>query len=207
MDKSQLVSLRSGVRRMETTQTGQETNWERFYSTVITGSMEDLDFFQDENVSDLSYSELDNFPDFIVERAEEIYCLHLDHNQILALPRVIGAFVNLVSLELSNNGMTYLSPEIMRLSQLRTLTARNNFLDKESLPKELSELQGLQALNLSGNQFSEFPPQLTKLTNLKCLYMGANRLTCVSKEIKNLERWVLFKSGLPVNVLRFLIGR
>ena len=114
--------------------------------------------------------------------------LQLDHNQITILPRCVADFSNLVALDISNNGMTYISKEIALLSKLRSLTARNNEFDNESLPKELGLMTNLQVVNFSGNRLNEFPEQFTQLVNLRCLHLGANQLMSLPDEIGNLQR-------------------
>ena len=56
--------------------------------------------------------------------------------------------------------MTYMSPEIVYLQKLKTLTARNYRFDCESFPKEVASLTSLQVINLSGNNFTEVSEQL-----------------------------------------------
>lgn len=154
-----------------------------------SNNMGDLDdFFMEENSVDLSYSDLDTFPDFLVEKADELLSLQLDHNRITVLPRAIGSFINLVNLDFSNNSMTYLSADLVHLKMLRTLTAKNNLFDMDSLPKELGLMQSLQVVNFSGNHFVDFPMQFTELRELRCLYLGANNISNIPKEICNLHR-------------------
>lgn len=150
-------------------------------------------YFSDSNSEDLSYAELDTFPEFLVERADEIMSLHFDHNLMSALPAEIGCFVNLISLDVSNNHMKTLSPEICSLPQLRTLIARNNSLTVESIPKDFGLISSLVVVNLSGNHLTELPMQFTELTRLKCLYLGANRISSVPREVAQLQRycWIL----------------
>ena len=84
--------------------------------------------------------------------------------------------------------MTYMSKEIALLTKLRSLTARNNHFNKESLPKELGLMTSLEVANFSGNRFDEFPQQFTQLVNLRCLHLGANQLVSLPEEIGNLQR-------------------
>ena len=150
----------------------------------------DDDYAFDGEVEDLSYSDLDSFPEFLIQRAPQIRSLLLDHNQITILSRNIASFTNLVSLDISNNNMTYLSKELTTLSCLRTLTARNNLFDNESLPKDFSGLISLQTINFSGNAFTDFPMQITQLLSLRCLYLGANHIDSVPPQVSNLQRYV-----------------
>lgn len=146
------------------------------------------EYFDDDNSEDFSYSDLDEFPMFLVEHAQELRSLHLDHNQLVALPAELGAFSNLVSLDLSNNRLKILAEEICCLVRLRTFVARNNHLNVESIPKDFGSLPSLQLVNLSGNELTELPMQFTELRELKCLYIGANRITVIPREIGNLHR-------------------
>jgi hypothetical protein len=164
-------------------------------------------YFSDENSEDLSYSDLDTVPEFLVERAEEILSLHLDHNVLNVLPAEIGAFVNLVSLDISNNRMKYISEDICLLPQLRTLIARNNSLEVESIPKDFGLLRSLMVLNLSGNNLAEIPMQFTELLDLKCLYLGANRISNVPKEVRNLQRLeILYLGGNALQSIPSEVG-
>lgn len=152
-------------------------------------NMGDLDdFFVEENSVDFSYSDLDAFPEFLLEKADELLSLQMDHNRVTVLPRAIGSFINLVNLDISNNNMTYLSVELVNLRHLRTLTAKNNHFDVDSLPKELGLMQSLQVVNFSGNHLTDFPMQFTELGELRCLYLGANNICSLPKEIANLQR-------------------
>lgn len=154
------------------------------------------DYCLDGEVEDLSYSDLDAFPDWLECRAGNLRSLLLNHNQIHVLPRSINKYVSLLSLDISSNGLTYLAKEITQLHNLRALTARNNQLDNEALPKDFSAMVSLQSLNLSGNQFTEFPMQLTHIDNLRTLHIGANRIDSIPHEISNLTRLsVLYLGG------------
>lgn len=141
-----------------------------------------------ERSEDLSYSDLDIFPDFLTSWSQELVSLQLDHNRITVLPRVIGTFFNLVSLDISNNQITVISPAIVCLKKLRTLIARNNQLDDDALPKDMGLMQSLQVINFGGNRLTKLPHQFTELQNLKCIYVGANQINFVPAEIGNLKR-------------------
>ncbi|XP_063812926.1 leucine-rich repeat-containing protein 58 [Pseudophryne corroboree] len=119
------------------------------------------------------------------ERRKEVQQLLLPHNRLVFLPTTVATFSHLHLLDISNNSMAYIGEEILGLSKLKTLLAKNNRLDEFSLPKELSNLR-LEALNLSGNQFEEIPSQLLQIQTLKTLSLGGNRLKTIPAEIENL---------------------
>lgn len=156
---------------------------------------------------DLSYGNLDSFPEFLAEHSSEIDKLLLDHNEISVIPRLIGSFTNLVLLDISFNSLSYISSEIIQLKQLQTLHARNNRLDEESLPKDMGLMKSLHVINFSGNLFNEFPMQLTEMTSLKCLQLGANNIAHIPAEIANLKRLeVLYLGGNKLTELPEEVG-
>lgn len=164
--------------------------------------------FDNEQNEDLSYSDLDVFPEFLLERANDVKHLQVDHNQISILPRCIGQFRNLISLDISNNQMTYLSGEIGQLSLLKCLSAKNNLFDNDALPKELDQLISLQSINLSGNQLTDFPMQLTEIQGMRCIHLGGNAISSVPREISKLTNLeILYLGGNRLEELPFEMGR
>ncbi|KAK6172161.1 hypothetical protein SNE40_015886 [Patella caerulea] len=152
--------------------------------------------FNGENAEDLSYSDLETVPDFLLLRSNELRALQLDHNEILCLPDTISSFKNLVTMDISANNMTILSPELVKLHNLKTFIARNNCFDTDSIPKDFGLMSSLEVLNLGGNNFKELPPQVTELEHLRCLYMGGNKIEEVNSSIKSLTNLeVLYLGG------------
>lgn len=165
------------------------------------------EYFDEENSIDLSYSDLDSFPSFLNSRALNLISLKLDHNNITILTRQIGLYESLVTLDISDNSMTYLSDELSRLVNLRSLVAKNNKLDEDSLPKNFGSMKSLQLVNFAGNRFTDLPTQFTELENLNRLFMGANRLKTLPESInqlKNLE--VLYVGGNRLQSIPETIG-
>ncbi|MEH2260863.1 leucine-rich repeat domain-containing protein [Nostoc sp.] len=87
-------------------------------------------------------------------------------------------------LDLSCNGLTTLSPEIVQLTNLQFLDLDSNQLS--SLPPKIVQLINLQSLHLSDNQLSSLPPEIGKLTNLQFLYLDSNQLSSLPPEIRKL---------------------
>ena len=80
----------------------------------------------------------------------------------------------LQELDLSDNALSALPPEIWNLTTLQLLYLSNNQLSE--LPPEIGNLALLQRLSLSGNQLSELPPEIGHLTALRGLYLYDNPL-------------------------------
>ena len=157
------------------------------YSTDVDMEV-DVEVEDEKSTEDLSYSDLDSFPDFLLERASVLTTLQLDHNQIHVVPRGIALFKFLQHLDISNNNMTYLSNEIVQLTHLQTLTARNNRFGNDELPKDLGIMDSLISVNFGGNQLTHFPMQLTEIAGLSSISLGGNLIESVPKEVSKLVR-------------------
>ncbi|XP_055334048.1 leucine-rich repeat-containing protein 58-like [Paramacrobiotus metropolitanus] len=164
---------------------------------------------------DYSHSEMESFEitfsNFSRRDGNKIGRISLAHNRLRVVPRKISIFTNLNFLDLSGNMIDSLSPEILKLTQLRTLIAKNNRLTAEGIPKELYQLTELQHVNLSGNPLGHVPEVLSVMKNLvflqlgsceleeipeiltntpsklEVLYLGGNRLSSVPEEIGYLD--------------------
>lgn len=91
-----------------------------------------------------------------------------------------------IKLDLENNGMKRLPPEIGRFRNLQYLNISRNQLSE--LPRELANLQKLQVLNASFNQIDFLPPEIGSLQNLKQLNVARNLLKKLPPEIGRLSR-------------------
>ena len=145
---------------------------------------------EQDDFMDLSSSDLGQLPETKKQLAIKTKHLLVNDNNITVLPRYVGVFSNLVSLDISNNQLQHISEEIVHLSHLQSFEARNNCLDDESIPKEFSDLLSLININLSGNRLTEIPSQFFSLSYLECLSLGGNRIKSVPKDIRNLSRLV-----------------
>jgi len=143
----------------------------------------------DDDSLDLSYSELMEFPrSLLLSRPLQWHSLQLANNRLEVLPPELGLFTNLVTLDVSNNCLKSIVDDVCRLRHLRTLVARNNCLCVESIPKDFGMLASLAVLNLSGNELTQLPVQFTELPRVKCLYLGANRISVIPPQIQNMTK-------------------
>jgi internalin A len=123
----------------------------------------------------------------IIEQAarKKVTQLDLHNNQLSSLPPEISELSNLTWLFLNNNQLSSLPPEISQLSNLTGLFLDNNQLS--SLPPEISQLSNLTELDLSNNQLSSLPPEISQLSNLTGLLLHNNQLSSLPPEISQLS--------------------
>ena len=111
--------------------------------------------------------------------------LDLQDNQLTALPPEIGQLQNLRILELDHNQLTALPPVLGQLQNLGWLYLHRNQLT--TLPPELGQLQNLTTLVLSSNQLTALPPELGQLQSLELLNLYDNQMTAVPPELGRLQ--------------------
>ncbi|XP_038247032.1 leucine-rich repeat-containing protein 69 isoform X2 [Dermochelys coriacea] len=101
--------------------------------------------------------------------------LHLFGNKITTIsPAIFDGLEKLILLNLNNNKLKYLPPEIHRLENLKNMNLNNNQL--ESIPKELCSLQKLSELHLSHNCLITVPEEIGYMTNLRMLCLSRNQI-------------------------------
>ena len=100
---------------------------------------------------------------------------------------LVSLYERVVSLDLSDNGLTELPAEVCGLRELRELVVKKNSI--KSLPSDFRRLATtLEELNLSGNVLERFPPVLFDLLCLKSLSLGKNSIEWLPPQIQRLER-------------------
>ena len=135
-------------------------------------------------------------------RTREVYDknltnLNLSNNQLTELPPEIVELKNLTNLNLSSNKLTQLPSEIVKLTNLKNLFLFNNQLTE--LPLEIIELKNLTNLNLSKNKLTQLPPEIAGLNNFTYLILSSNKLAQLqpeSVEHKNFTNLDLFDNQL-----------
>lgn len=165
---------------------------------ALPGSaMDVLENMEGDNVLNLSRMNLETLAaleDISEEKRKETHQLLLTHNRFTVFPGNVAYLSNLLFLDISSNGLAHICDQILGLSKLKTLIAKNNRMDEFSLPKDFGKMS-LEVVNFSGNRFEEVPPQLLELQRLKSLSLGGNRLKTIPAEIENLTSLELLYLG------------
>ncbi|TAE24469.1 MAG: hypothetical protein EAZ92_13290 [Candidatus Kapaibacterium sp.] len=142
--------------------------------------------FNVEPINMLDLDALENMNGFTsleeaLKNPDAVVKLDLQNNGMKALPPEIGRFRNLQYLNVSRNQLSELPREIGNLARLQVLNVSGNQID--IVPAELRRLQSLKQLNLSANLLKKLPPEIGSLTKLEFLDAGENRLTQVPAAI------------------------
>ncbi|VDP54658.1 unnamed protein product [Heligmosomoides polygyrus] len=135
----------------------------------------------------------------------QIRHLNLSRNNLVHIS-CLPAFANLVSLDISNNGLSLLPDDLGSMAHLRTLSARNNLL--EELPKSMANLGHMDSLYLSGNRFETVPPPIFSMHQLRVLHLGGNRIETVAYAIGAMTKLeILYLGGNLLKEVPATIGR
>uniref|UniRef100_A0A287BQZ7 Leucine rich repeat containing 69 n=1 Tax=Sus scrofa TaxID=9823 RepID=A0A287BQZ7_PIG len=110
----------------------------------------------------------------------------LNEKKVTKMPSVLERLPGLKTLDLQNNLIPKVCPEISTLTQLTTLNLGNNLL--EEVPEEMKYLTSLKKLHLFGNRIHRFAPGACDgLQNLILLNLNNNQLTWIPQEIVRLK--------------------
>ncbi|XP_053251653.1 leucine-rich repeat-containing protein 69 [Podarcis raffonei] len=151
---------------------------------------------------------------------KSLQTLHLFRNKITRIsPLIFDGLQNLVLLNLNNNQLSYLPPEIQRLEHLECLSLDNNRLQKipkefcylrklcelhlfnnsiTALPEEIKYLRKLKILILARNQIEELPDGLCKLKRLRVLDVAGNNIQIFPTAMEDLELEELYCESNPL---------
>ena len=89
-------------------------------------------------------------------------------------------------LDLSNQGLTQVSQDVFKMTNLQELDVSFNRLTG-ALPAEIRHLQQLEILDASDNQMTGVPAEIGQLKNLRVLDLANNQLTGLPYELGNLK--------------------
>ncbi|MBS0288985.1 MAG: leucine-rich repeat domain-containing protein [Proteobacteria bacterium] len=138
-----------------------------------------------------SYSFLTRFPESVLkDKALEGFWrglteLHLNGNQLHALPDAIELLSALETLFVCGNKLSFLPSTIGQLSNLIDLKVSTNKL--KVLPETIGKLNSLKWLDVSKNSLCSLPETIGDLTALSYLYVDFNPLGALPNTIGNLN--------------------
>ena len=120
------------------------------------------------------YSTLNNF---LLKNNQDsvniiIRVLNVNYKQLQTVPKELGQFASLQTLDLSNNKLQTVPKELGQLACLQRLYLYHNQL--QTIPKELGQLASLQTLSLSNNQLQTIPKELGQLASLQYFQLDNN---------------------------------
>uniref|UniRef100_A0A4W4F338 Leucine-rich repeat protein SHOC-2 n=1 Tax=Electrophorus electricus TaxID=8005 RepID=A0A4W4F338_ELEEL len=100
--------------------------------------------------------------------------INLSSRNIDTLPKSFSRLTWVLALQLNNNSLASLPPEL-QLCNLEIISLSDNQL--KEIPAELGLLKKLTEINLNNNKLTEIPQQLYNLTQLRKLHLARNNLT------------------------------
>ncbi|KAM9638402.1 leucine-rich repeat-containing protein 28 isoform 6-T11 [Morphnus guianensis] len=143
---------------------------------------------------------LTTLPENLAQKLPNLVELYLHSNNIVVVPEAIGSLVKLQFLDLSDNALEIVCPEIGRLRSLRHLRLANNQL--KYLPAEVGDLRELQTLDISTNCLITLPERLHMCLSLQYLTADRNHLWYVPRHLCQLPS--LNELSMAGNRLAFL---
>ncbi|XP_005381834.1 PREDICTED: leucine-rich repeat-containing protein 69 isoform X4 [Chinchilla lanigera] len=120
----------------------------------------------------------------------------LNGKKMTKMPSTLGKLPGLRTLNLQNNLIPKVCPEISTLTQLTVLNLGNNLF--KEVPEEMKYLTSLKKLHLFGNRICRFAPGACDLSELHFNY---NQLICIPEEIKllkKLQKLLLARNNIEV---------
>lgn len=150
--------------------------------------------------SDKATSIVQEAIDKITAKGKKVEALKIVNKKLTEIPDILFELKDLKKLDLSENPISKIPPDIKKLTKLETLILKECKLT--NLPDEIGELTQLQELDISSNSMMEYNGQLKlgewvgKLKNLKVLCCDYN--LCFPfpdsiRQLKNLEELSLYQ--------------
>jgi Leucine-rich repeat (LRR) protein len=126
-----------------------------------------------------------------IEILVNLECLDLSKNEIQMLPddvAVIGGLKNLKCLVLSSNKINKFSVGFAEAlpKALEILVLRDNEIN--TLPIEISKLDRIHFLDLSGNRFDSFPESILQMDGLISLWITETKIKSLKGDFRNMKK-------------------
>ncbi|KAJ8248804.1 hypothetical protein GJAV_G00227940 [Gymnothorax javanicus] len=133
----------------------------------------------------MKWNSLTTLPENLAQKLPNLIELYLRSNSMVTVPEAVCDLAKLQSLDLSDNALHIICPEIGQLRSLRHLRLANNRL--KTLPPEIGDLKWLETLDVSMNLLTSLPTELHQCWSLQCLTADRNRLHCLPRQLCQLR--------------------
>jgi len=134
---------------------------------------------------------------------ERVYELSLRNKRMTYLSPDIGRLKNLRVLDISGSFIKKIPPEIKACINLKVIKANASHLAR--IPKSIGNLKRIRIINLGYSKIKEVPEEIGNLSSLWSLSLGSKQLTNLPKSISNLKN-VTFFSVAHSNIEEFPEG-
>ncbi|XP_078700657.1 uncharacterized protein LOC144927212 [Branchiostoma floridae x Branchiostoma belcheri] len=118
------------------------------------------------------------------KKVDGLLTIDLSNKGLTSVPAEVFNNRDVECLVLSNNRLKSIPEEIGQLQKLQRLDLENNLLTQ--LPQAITTLPNLQDLYIQNNVFKEIPEEVCSLLHLQVLHMGGNPLKCLPDKISQL---------------------
>jgi Leucine-rich repeat (LRR) protein len=115
------------------------------------------------------------------ERNNPTNQLDLSSLELESLPESLWELTDLQILNIRNNHISSLSPEMANMQHFTTLFADHNAFTE--FPMVLTGMSSIIFIDLSYNQIANFPVEIKNLVNIQYLYLDENQITEIPIEI------------------------
>lgn len=142
-----------------------------------------LEYAKGAIVLNLSHNNIDNIPNGVFANLIDLLYLDLSNNKLEMLPPQIRRLTTLQVIRLSDNPLHHFQLKTLSsMAALRVLHMRNTNRTLENIPPTLDDLDNLQDVDFSYNSLPEVPDFLFKLKSLRKLDLSHNKLTKLTIE-------------------------
>lgn len=128
--------------------------------------------------------------------------LDISNNNLGKIPPEVFDLTSLQKLDISKTNISELPSRINNLTDLRYFKASNNYI--HTIPEEFGALTNLEEVILTKNHLTKLPKSIQNLKKLRRLYLWSNRLVTLPEEISKLS--ALQELDLSDNNIIYLPG-
>ncbi|CAJ0942651.1 unnamed protein product, partial [Mesorhabditis belari] len=137
-----------------------------------------LEYAKGAIVMNLSYNNIENIPNQVFANLVDLIHVDLSNNKIDMLPPQIRRLTLVQVLLLSNNPMSHFQlKQLPSMKALRVLHMRNTNRTLDNIPPILDDLENLMDVDFAENNLPKVPEALYKLKKLRKLDLSGNKIS------------------------------